>query len=121
DGRRLPHRRAPVLPDVAVLRPGLMAALAGAGDRVEGPNQLSGLRVERLDATAHADLGAREARDNEPVVVQRRVRERKTLLPALRLNRPYRLAGFLVEREQLAVELAHEHLAGAETDTAARP
>ena len=88
DGRRLPHGAAAVLPDVVVLRPGLVAALARARDRVEGPEQLAVLRVVRLHAAAHAALRTREAADQHPVVVERRARDREAFLPALRLDRP---------------------------------
>src|SRR6185369_248348 len=57
DRRRLPNRSAAVLPDLAVLRPRLVAALARGWDRVERPDQLAGLRVECLHPSAHADLG----------------------------------------------------------------
>ncbi len=121
DGRRIPNRRAAVLPDLVVLRPRVVADLARARDRVERPDELAVLRAERFHAAAHAFLAAREARDDEPVVVERRRRDRVALLPAFRLDRPDDLAAALIERDELAVELAREHLAVAEPDAAARP
>src|SRR5262245_13512172 len=65
DGRRLPDRCAAVLPELAVLRPGLVADLPGTRDRIERPGELAVLGVERLDAPADSEFGAREARDHE--------------------------------------------------------
>ena len=100
-------------PEIVVLRPRVVAELAGPGDRVERPDELAALRVERLDAAADAVLGAGEARDDEPIVVERCARDREPVLPALGLHRPRDFAGLLVERDELAVELADEHFAVA--------
>ena len=110
-----------MLPDVAVLRPGVVADLAGAGNGVEGPGERPGLRIVRLHAAADAVLGAGEAGDDEPVVIERRARDGEPFLPSLRLHRPDHRAGPLIEREELAVQLADEHLAVAQADAAARP
>ena len=113
DGRCLPHRRAAVLPDLVVLRPGFVARLAGARDRIERPLGCAVFRAERLHAAADAVLGAREARDHEAVVIKRSGRDAEPVLPALGLHGPRDLAGALIERDELAVELADEHLAVA--------
>ena len=122
DGRRLPHRRAAVHPHLVVLRPGVVAELAGARDRVERPEQLAVVGVVRFDAAAHADLGAREARDHHAVVVERRARDRKPFLPALGLDRT-RLPCPFVDRAQRGGRRASadEDLAVADADTATRP
>src|SRR5690606_21869334 len=56
---RAPHRGAATLPGVA--RPGLVAWLPGAWDRVRLPEAVPGLGVERLHETADAALAARHA------------------------------------------------------------
>ena len=121
DGRRLPHGSAAVLPDVAVLRPSLVADLAGTGHGVEGPFELAGLRVERLDAAARAEIAAREARDDFAVVVERRAGDAEADLRILGLDRPDDSARALIERDELRVELADEDLAVAEPKPARRP
>src|SRR5690606_10702821 len=120
-GRRLPDRRAAVHPDLVVLGPRVVADLAGARNRIEGPDELAASRVVRLHAAADAALAAGKAGEHEPIVVERRARDRVALLPALGLHRPRDVAGRLVERDELAVELADVDLAVPETDAAARP
>ena len=120
-GRRMPYGAAAVLPDLVVLRPGLVAGLAAARDRVERPHELAVVGVERLHAAAHADLGAREARDHEAVVVQRRVRDREAVLPALGLHGPRDRACFGIEGYELSVEPPEKDATGAVGDAAARP
>src|SRR5690606_42010397 len=121
DGRRLPDRRAAVHPDVVVLRPGLVAGLAGAGDRVERPDETAVVRVVGLHAAANAALGAGEAGDHEAVVVELGASDAVALLPALGLHGPEDAAVALIERDELAVELADEDFAVAQADAAARP
>jgi hypothetical protein len=121
DGRRLPNRRAAVLPGIVVLRPSLVARLSGPRDRVEGPDESAVVGVVRLDAAARAAVGAREARDHEAVVVDGRRCDREIVLPALGLNRPDRLAGAAIERHEAAVELAHEDFVLADCDAAVVP
>src|SRR5689334_21803767 len=110
-----------MLPDVVVLRPRVVAELAGTGNRVERPLERSVVRVVRLDAAADAVLGAGKAGDDESVVVQRRAGNGVALFPPLGLDRPRDRAGALIERQQLAVQLADEHLPLAEANAAARP
>src|SRR5262249_5999223 len=121
DGRRLPNSRPAVLPGVVVRGPRVVAELAGAGDRIEGPDELAGARVERLHAAAAAAVAAREARDHEAVVVERRGRDAEAVRVRLGLNGPDDGAAALVERDELAVELARVDLAVAERDAAAHP
>ena len=121
DGRRLPDGRAAVLPRVVVARPSVVAEFAGARDRIERPHELAVARVVRLHAAAARAVAAREARDHEPVVVERRGRDAEAVRVRLRLDRPHDLARRVIERDELAVELAGEHLALAERDAAAHP
>src|SRR5580658_2437056 len=51
DGRRRPDGAAAVLPDVAVLGPGLVTGLAWSRHDVEAPQEFSGLRVVADGAT----------------------------------------------------------------------
>ncbi len=120
-GRRLPHGRAAVLPRVVVRGPGVVADFAGTRNRVEGPDELAGLRVERLHAAASAAVAAREARDHEAVVVERGGRDAEAVRVRFRLHGPDHGAAAWVEREQLAVELARVDLAVADRDAAAHP
>ena len=101
------------MPQIVVLRPRVVADFAGPGNRVERPDELAAPRVERLDAAADAVLGAGKARDDEPIEIERRARDREPVLPALGLHRPLDFAGLLIERDELAVELTDEHLAVA--------
>ncbi len=119
--RRVPHRGSAVAPHLVVRRPRVVAWLTGTRDRVERPDELAVPRVVRLHASAHAELGAGEARDHEAVVVQRRRRDRESVLPALGLHAPDDLACLLIEGDELAVELAREHLAVADRDAAIGP
>ncbi len=121
DGRRLPHRRAPVRPRVVVLRPGVVPDLARPGDRVEHPHLVASLRVVGLDAPADRELAARDASDHHALVVEGRGRDRVALLPAADLGLPLHLAGHLVERHELPVELAEVDHPLAERDAAAEP
>ena len=89
DGRGLPDRRAAVHPQIVVLRPRVVTEFAGPGNRVERPDELAALGVERFDAAADAVLRAGEARDDEPIEVERRARDREPVLPALGLHRPF--------------------------------
>src|SRR6185295_1923190 len=107
--------------DLVVLRPRVVADLAGPRDRVERPDELAVARVERFDAAANAALAAGKSRVDEAVVVERRRRDRIAFLPALGLHGPRDLARALIERDELAVELADEDLAVAKAQPAARP
>jgi hypothetical protein len=102
-----------------VLRPAVVAELAGARDGVENPGPLAGFRVVRRDAAAPPHDAA-DARDDEAVVVERGARDAVALLPRRDDLRPDHLARALVERDEVRVELADEHLAFAERDAAVR-
>src|SRR5207244_11224090 len=94
---------------VTAVRPAVVADLGGAWDRVEAPQLLACLRVERGDAAADLILAARNACVEATVVVQRRGRDRVAVLPARNPGRPHDLATLLVERDQLGFELPAEH------------
>src|SRR5258707_15512079 len=110
-----------MLPCVTALRPRVVADLAGAGDRVEAPQLLACLRVERGDAAADLILATRNACVDATVVVQRRGRDRVAVLPARDPGRPHDLARLLVERDELAVELPDVQPPVAERDAATNP
>ena len=122
-GRTIGPSAATVAPDVVVGLPAVVTRLTGAWNRVESPDVLAGVGVVGFDSTAGRELGARKARDDQAVVVERCARNRIPVLPALGLSRPDDRAARLIEREQLAIELAHKHLAVAEADScrSARP
>src|SRR6185503_958310 len=101
-----------------VRRPRVVARLAGARDRVERPDELAVVGVVGFHSAARSTVGAREARDYEPVVVNRRRRDREIFLRSLGLDDPGRRARGTVERNELAVEPAHEDLVLADGDTA---
>ena len=92
DGRRLPDGRAAVFPRVVVARPRVVAGLARARDRIERPDELARARVVGLHAAAARAVAAREARDDEAVVVERRGRDAEAVLVRLRLDGPDDLA-----------------------------
>src|SRR5262249_16619157 len=119
--RRLPDGCAPVFPRVVVLRPAVVAELAGARDRVERPLQGAGACVECLQPPAGRPVAAGKTGDHQTVVVERGARDRKPVLPTLSLRRPGDLPGALVECHELAVELSHEDLAVPQAEPAALP
>ena len=61
-GAGVPDAGAAGLPRLA--RPGLVARLAGTGNRVEAPDLLAGLRVERRDVAADRAVAAAGADDH---------------------------------------------------------
>ena len=109
-----------MLPDVVGAGPGIVANLARTGNGVEGPGKRPVARIKRLHSAADAVLGACEAGNDQPVVVQRRARDTETVLPAFRLHRPEHGAGLLVERHELTVQLASVDPAVAQANAAAR-
>src|SRR5690606_23712858 len=121
DARRLPDRRAAVLPRIVVPRPRRMADLAGARDRIEVPDPLAGLRVVRADPAADAELAAGEADDDHAVVVERRGGDAIAFARIAGEHVPYDGAGSLIERDQPAVEPSEKDHAVAEADAAAQP
>src|SRR5688572_29632062 len=110
DGRRLPDGRAAELPRGAVRGPRVMTELAGARNRVERPDELAVARAERPDLAAARHLAAREAGDDQAVVVERRARDAEAVLPTLGLDGPNDLARALIERDEPRVVQAHEDL-----------
>ncbi len=118
---RLPDRRAATHPRIAVLRPALVTWLPRRRHCVEDPAQRTGLRIKSPDAPACPHLPAVEADDDHALVVQGRRRDRETVLPALRGNRPDHLARTLVESRKPRVCVADEHFAFADRDTTAGP
>src|SRR6185503_5018399 len=121
DGRRLPDGGAAVLPRVVVARPSVVPELARTRDRMERPHELAVARVEGLHAAARRAVAAREARDHEAVVVERRRRDAEAVSVSFGLRLPDDSTGRGVERDELAVELAREDFAFAERDAAAHP
>src|SRR5690606_27409017 len=120
DARRLPDRRAAVLPCVVVLRPGRMADLARAGDRIEVPDPFAGLRIVRADPAADAELAAGEADDDHAVVVERRGRDAVAFVRIAGEHVPHDGPGSLIERDEPAVEPPDKDHAVAEADAAAQ-
>src|SRR5688572_14884446 len=110
DGRRLPDCRTTVLPRIVVLRPRVVARLAGTGNRVEGPDQTTVFRIVGLEPAARAAIAAGKADENHSIHVEWRRCDRKILLPAFGLDRPRNFACRSIERDELAVEPADEHL-----------
>ncbi len=96
-----------------------MAWLAGSRHGVELPAQRAGFRVIRLDATTGSHFAAVEANDDQPVVIQRRSRDRKAVLPALRSDGPDDLARALVKGREPRIGVADEYFALADCDAAA--
>src|SRR6185295_3407327 len=90
-------------------------------DRVERPDELAVARVERFDAAACGAVTAREARDHEAVVVDRRGRDAEAVLSRFGLRLPDEPAARRIERDELAVELPGKYFALAERDAAAHP
>src|SRR5690606_10505304 len=70
--RRLPHRTAAVLPDIAVRGPGFAAELTRRRNGIKGPDLFPGVRVIGAQASAYALVAAGEAADDHAFVVQRR-------------------------------------------------
>ena len=120
DARRAPDGAAARLP-LVVRRPRRPAGLAGLGDRVEAPDEVTVPRVERGDGSAHAELAAGDADDHEAVVVERRHRHRVAVLRAAVRRRPDDAAGLLREGDERRIELRDVDLPVAERKPALRP
>src|SRR4029079_12787560 len=65
DRRDRPDRAAAVLPDIAVLRPGLVPWLSGRRHDVEDPELLARLRLVRDRATAREVVSAGDGRQDD--------------------------------------------------------
>ena len=70
--RRRPDGAAAVLPDVAVLRPGVVARFAGTRHDLEVPEVGAGFRVEAERPAAGEVIAARDDRHHHAVAVRRR-------------------------------------------------
>src|SRR5262249_6885432 len=66
----LPDAGAAMQPRFGVLRPRVVANLAGTRNRIEGPNQVAVFGVERFHASAGAVFGAGKSDDHHPVVIE---------------------------------------------------
>src|SRR5262249_17984612 len=114
-GGRLPDRSATVHPGGRLLwirivgrRPRVAADVARRGNRVEAPDFVAILRVERGDSSANAVLSARNAGEDQPVVVAIRAGQAVTVFVVLELRSPGQLAGLLVERDKAPIEHARK-------------
>ena len=83
------------------------AFVALLGDRVERPQELAVLGVERLDEAADAVFAAVGADQYLAVDVRGRHRFRIALVGVGDLRFPHQLAGLRIQREQLRVDGAH--------------
>src|SRR4051812_22730260 len=110
-----------MLPDVAVRGPRVVAELAGARHRVEGPAQLAVLCVVRFYPATRAEIAARETGDDEAVIIERCAGNGVTEFRIFRLHRPDDLAGDLIERHELRVQLSDKHFALAQPEPAPDP
>ena len=102
DRRMRPERSAAVRPRIAF--PRVVPEFAGAGNRVEPPQLLAGLRVEGGELAAHAAFAARQPGEDAAVGVDRRAGRAAAI--DRDLDVPDRLAGLLIERDQPAARLA---------------
>src|SRR2546427_8464760 len=117
-GAGQPDGRAPALPGVA--RPGVVARLAGAGDRVGLPRGLAGLSVEGLDEAPDAELTARHAHHDLALRHERGERHVIARVVVLDLLLPGDLARLRVEGDEEAVQARQVHLVAVQRDPPAR-
>ena len=113
DGADEPHAAPAVLPRVAVLRPGLVAELAGPRDDVERPRHLAGRGVEGEHAPLAADVAVGEAHEHLAARDHRRGGHHLAPRPLLAADpgRPDELAGVAAEGDDLAAARAEEDAA----------
>jgi hypothetical protein len=90
--------------------------MALVGNRVERPQQLAVLGVERLEEAAHAVLAAVGADQHLALDDGGRHRFRVALFRIGDLRLPQQLAGLRVERDELGVERAHEQPVALDRD-----
>ena len=107
-----------MLPAVLAVLPGLVAGLAGAGNRIGAPGRLAGVEIGRLDIAADAELAAGGADDREVAHDQRRDGQRLAERGIGDLALPHLLAGRLVDGEHAAVERDRDHLVLPQRDAA---
>ncbi len=115
-GSRDPDRRPAALPGFA--GPGVVAELAGPGNRVRLPDLLARLGIERRDETADAALAARDTDHDQPVNGQRRHRDVVTTVVVLDAGFPGNLSGYGVECHEDRVERRHVDLVAVQRDAA---
>ena len=110
DGADQPHAPAAELPGIVVLRPGVVAELAGTRDDEEGPLDRAGRGVEGQHPPLSADVAVGEADEHLAARVHRRGRHRLAPRPHLAPDpgRPDELAGILVECDDLRAARAEE-------------
>src|SRR5215467_11648565 len=90
-------------PSLVVALPGLVAGLAGAGDRIGAPELLTGIRVQRIDMVAGAPVAAAAADDQLVADDQRRPGQRIAVLRIVDLDRLDQFTGVAVGPVHLAV------------------
>ena len=118
EAARDPDRRAARAPRVA--GPGVVAGLAGRGDRVGLPDLLAGLRVERDDEAANAALAARDADHDAAARGERRDRHVVAVVVVLDGLVPDDGARFRIERDDARVGRRRVDLVAVERDAAIR-
>ena len=91
---------------------------ASIGNGVEGPEQLPGLRVVRLDEPADSILAAVGADQDLPVDDGWSHRLAVALVRVGDVRGPDRLSGLAVERDQFCIERPEEELVPGDRDTA---
>src|SRR5215469_4425874 len=102
-------------------RPGVAPGLARRRKRVGPPQDLAGLGVEGGQAAANAELATGDSGVDDPVVIERRIRNPITIVPVLDWRPPHLLAGFDVERDHIGVKLAEEQHPLAHRQPAVEP
>src|SRR5579859_5897035 len=101
--------------------PGVPTEVARRGDRVEAPDLVPILGIQRGHSAADALLRARDAGEDEPVVVAVRAGQAIAVLVVLELGAPLDLAGLLVQGDETAVEQAGVDSPVADSDTPVVP
>ncbi len=117
--RRRPQRAAAIPPDVAVLRPGVVTLLAGAGHHFEIPEMRSGLRVEAKRSTTREVVAARHNRHDDAVAIGGRGADALRGNIRLALVPPHELARLLADGDDARIAKAGEQQAVADADAAA--
>src|SRR5581483_3205723 len=128
DRGRLPDIGAALLVGVGADRIGIVRRRPGVGADAawlrhgpEMPQLLAGFCIQRSELAARAAVAAGDAGIDRAFVIKRRRGDGVALLPAADRGLPEELAGFGVERDQRAVELADEDLAFADGNAAIVP
>src|SRR5882724_2334592 len=111
-----PRRYCAGLPGVA--RPGPVACLAGTGNRVGLPHLLARFGIERRNVTANTVFAAGHPDYDLALGHQWRHSDVVCLLVVSNCFVPDDLAGFRVQRDEVAIKRAEVHLVVVEADTA---